>query len=81
MLLIALVYTDKVWLKPFNISSKLLKGRIHGKTSFTCIVRIEFFPVVEIGTTKGRNLLQETTQQGLYLSYAWVCLNQQCYLG
>ena len=34
------------------------------------IVRIEFSPVVEIGTSKGHNLLQETTHEGLTLSYA-----------
>ena len=34
------------------------------------IVRIEFSPVVEIGTSNGHNLLQVTTYEGLTLSYA-----------
>ena len=36
----------------------------------TTIVRIEFSPVVEIGATKGHNLLQEITHEGVTLSYA-----------
>ena len=39
------------------------------KCVFTIIVRIEFSPVVEIGVSNGHNLLQETTYEGLTLSY------------
>ena len=34
------------------------------------IVRIEFYPVVEIGASNEHNLLQETTYEELTLSYA-----------
>ena len=46
----------------------------------TVIVRIEFSPVVEIGVSNGHNLLQETTYEGLALSYTWMYQNQYYYL-
>ena len=39
------------------------------------IVRIEFYPVVEIGVSKGHYSPQETTNAGPTLINAWACYN------